>query len=391
MPRLGILMLMLAGSLGLAYGLGMNPAPQFIDMSEPNFNQPLAETKAILEKQAPDLNPAVMNTVLTALECAKEAGVTHTSILAVIDYSLPSSQKRLWIFDLAQKKLVFYTYITHGFNSGVLNSPFFSNTMNSKSSSLGVFETQQAYKGRYGTALKLYGFEENFNDNAYKRFVVMHGAWYVSEWFVEKYGRAGRSWGCPAVSLDLVQPIIEILQDGAFMVAYYPEKKWLAESKFLNCASATAQNLLKPKPIEENIAVITRPRNAIVFVDLSNNGKLEENEAILTVRADDYQRIFNVKPPLEQMLRRQINNVEYIGLSDQDIKKMMEDKINATVYFIVPLVEKVNGYYATEMKIIDTEKIKDIEFVSGNYRVHFDKKPSLILKSTEQFIRWLGL
>lgn len=389
MRKSAFLSLLMAASLGVAYSLDWNPAPQFID-SAPSFSQPLAETKALLEKQAPDLRSQVVNTVLLSLECAKENANEHNSILAVIDYSLPSSEKRLWIFDLAKQKLLFHTYVSHGFNSGTASPTFFSNTVNGKTSSVGVFNTQQTYKGRYGESLKLCGVDENFNDNAFKRFIVVHGTWYVSEDFIKKYGRAGRSWGCPTVSLDLVNQITEVLKDNAFMVVYYPDKKWLAESKFLNCAAAKNSNISKPDPAENTISA-DKPRDAIMFVDLNKSTKLDENETILVVKADDYKQMFNINPPLEQMLRRQINGAEYIALSDKDIQKMMQDKLQAMIYFVVPRVEKVNGYYATEMKIIDAEKISNIELNSGDYIIYFDKKPSVILKATQQFIRWLGL
>ncbi len=100
----------------------------------------LPEIKEMLHQQAPELNPAVINKVLTTLKCANEHNVAHNDILTVIDYSLPSSDKRLWVFDLNQKKLRFYTYVSHGITSGALSSKYFSNKNNSKASSIGVFK-----------------------------------------------------------------------------------------------------------------------------------------------------------------------------------------------------------------------------------------------------------
>lgn len=376
--------------LGCAYGMGSKIEPPVAPAAFVSFSQPISETKEILEKEAPDLKPELLNTVLAALECANEANLAHNSVLAIIDYSLPSNEKRLWIFDLAKQKLLFHTYVSHGFNSGLAAPQFFSNAMNSKSSSLGLIQTQQTYQGRYGDSLKLAGLDGEFNNDLFQRFVVMHGTWYVSEDFIKKYGRAGRSWGCPTVSLDLVKPITEALKDNALVLVYYPEKKWINESKFLNCTSAQNQHFAKPTTLSENL-VFNNPREKIMFVDLNNDGKLDEKETILAIKADDYRKIFNTNPPLEQMLRRQINNEEYIALSDIDLKKMSENKLSSVVYFIIPVVKMEHGYYATEMQVLDSQKIDHVESNADHFIMHFEKKLSVILKSTEQFIRWLGL
>lgn len=384
---------LLAAAFSFSYAddLALNPFPQFVEIPDTNFIQSAAETKSILEKQAPGLKSEVINTVLIAMECAKENSVVHNSILAIIDYSLPANEKRLWVFDLSTGKLLYHSFVSHGFNSGTLNTTAFSNVMNSKSSSLGVFGTQQTYTGRYGEALKLCGIDGNFNSNAYNRAVVMHGAWYVSDDFVKKYGRVGRSWGCPAVPLSLVSQITQALKNNAFMVVYYPDKKWLAESKFLNCAAANNTNFIKPNPISENTLLVESKREAIVFTDLNNTKKLEDKEAIIAVKANDYQRIFNTQAPLDRMLRRQINNEEYIALSDKDLKYMSENKTSEIVYFIIPSVQLIHGYYGTEMKITATEKIKNIQPTTDGFIIYFDKKAATAFKSTEQFIRWLGL
>lgn len=387
---LSLLGLLACLGLGCAYGMGSKIDPLAAPAPIISFSQPISQTKKILEAQAPDLKPEVLNTVLAALECANEAKLAHNSVLAVIDYSLPSSEKRLWIFDLAKEKLLFHTYVSHGFNSGLASPQFFSNAMNSKSSSLGVIQTQQTYKGRYGDSLKLVGADGEFNNNLYQRFVVMHGTWYVSEDFIKKYGRAGRSWGCPTVSLDLVSQITQALKDNAFIVVYYPEKKWLAESKLLNCESAKSQDFEKPKLVAESLA-FENSRARIMFVDQNNDGKLDEKETILAIKADDYKKIFNARPPLEQMLRRQINDEEYIALSDRDLKKMSDNKLNSMVYFIIPVVKMEHGYYATEMQVLDSQKIDRVESKEDHFIVYFEKKLAVILKSTEQFIRWLGL
>ena len=141
----------------------------------------LNELRAMLHAQAPNLSDAVINKVATALKCTTAYNVEGSNVLTVIDYSLPSNQKRLWVFDIVQKKLLFKTYESHGIKSGTLLTNNFSNKYNSKASSIGVYKTDQAYYGREGLSLRLEGLERNFNDNAMNRSIVMHGGWYLDE------------------------------------------------------------------------------------------------------------------------------------------------------------------------------------------------------------------
>lgn len=370
--------------------------------------KPLHEIKEMLLKEATTLNLAVINKVLTTLKCASEYNIEHNNILTIIDYSLPSNEKRLWIFDLKEKKLLFHTYVSHGIKSGVLLSNNFSNKYNSKASSIGVYKTEKAYQGRHGLSLQLDGLEAGFNDNAANRAVVMHGGWYVDENFIKKYGRTGRSWGCPAVPENLTKPIINTIKDKSLFVIYYPSDNWFLKSKFLNCdILSSTQNtddlrIAVPLPVEEN-----EQREGILFADINQNNQREENEPIVVISADSYERIFHTKVPLERMLRRQINNTEYIALSHIEFENLItyndkifnnNDGLNA-VYFVIPVVKMERGYYATEMKIVTPGKIKGvrpnidsskIESIKS-YTVHFEANSFFNLRSTNQFIRWLGL
>src|SRR3990167_3161690 len=157
-----------------------------VSINQEPFNaQSLVEIVLMLKEQK-SLNSALVDKVLTTLVCSKMHHVDHNNILTIIDYSLPSSEKRLWIFDLKAKKLLFYTYVSHGITSGSLRSEYFSNKYNSRASSIGVFKTEQAYYGREGLSLKLEGLDRGFNDNAFNRYIVMHGGWYVNEPFIKK-------------------------------------------------------------------------------------------------------------------------------------------------------------------------------------------------------------
>ncbi|STX50379.1 Uncharacterised protein [Legionella busanensis] len=372
-------------------------------------NDPFNDIKAMLENKDYLLSDAVINKVLTTLKCATTYNVEHNNVLAIIDYSLPSSEKRLWVFDLNQKKLLFHTYVSHGINSGTLLSNYFSNKYNSKASSIGVYETDKAYRGREGLSLQLTGLDQSFNDNAAGRAIVIHPGWYVEEDFIKKYGRAGRSWGCPALPEHLSEAIINTIKDKALLVIYYPNDKWFAKSKFLNCdnhstIAADAQLFPELKPDEDSI-----PKEEILFADLNKNNKREENEPILAITADNYERLFQIKVPLSRMLRRQINNTEYVALNGSEFKTLIatnnillntnKDDLNA-VYFVIPEVKMNRGYYQTQMKIILLGKAKDVRLNSTSliengdtkvYNIYFDTQSFISLKSTKQFIRWLGL
>jgi len=345
----------------------------------------LKKIEVMLNKKNTKLNKEVINKVLATLQCANKQNFYHNNILTIMDFSLPSNEKRLWIFDMEKKKLLYNTYVSHGIKSGTLLSRNFSNIINSKATSIGVYNTENEYNGRHGKSLKLAGLDKNFNDNVYKRFIVMHGSWYVNDEFVKKYGRIGRSWGCPTVPLTLVKPIIDTIKENSVMVAYYPGDAWLLKSKFLNCNTLGEQNVETVKTVL-NTPKEKENRGTILFADVNKNNKREEHEPILAVSAENYQRIFKSKAPLKRMLRRQIENTEYIALNNSELKNINK-KEQKNVHFVIPDVKKVKGHWATEMKIISLGQVKTMNIDT----VHFEKKRSVKLKSTKRFIRWLGL
>jgi hypothetical protein len=186
-----------------------------------------------IENQASDLNVKVLETGLKAFYHAKEQGLVHKDVLTLVDYSKPSSEKRLWVIDLAKKVVLFDTYVAHGKDSGENYADHFSNKPNSYSSSVGVYVTGSTYQGKNGYSLHLHGLEKGFNDNAYGRAIVMHAANYVSQSFLRTHGRLGRSWGCPAVSPQDAPGIIGEIKEGSVMVAYYPDQNWLSHSQYV--------------------------------------------------------------------------------------------------------------------------------------------------------------
>ncbi|MDG2403109.1 MAG: murein L,D-transpeptidase catalytic domain family protein, partial [Amylibacter sp.] len=129
-------------------------------------------------------------------------------------------------------QVLYNTYVAHGKNSGDLYATHFSNTPESRESSLGAYVTQNSYIGGKGLALNLKGLESGYNNNAFSRRVVIHGAWYVQPEFIQSHGRAGRSWGCPAVSTTIAKPIINTIKDGSMVFAYYPDKNYINHSHY---------------------------------------------------------------------------------------------------------------------------------------------------------------
>ena len=153
-------------------------------------------------------------------------------LLTVIDYSLPSTQKRLWIIDLAQQKILLHTVVAHGRNSGALLAEKFSNRPESYQSSLGFFQTGEAYQGKHGYSLRLDGLEVGINDQARARAIVIHGADYAKETVAATAGRLGRSLGCPAVPPDLSTPLIKLIKEGSLLFIYGKDPNYLRMSKF---------------------------------------------------------------------------------------------------------------------------------------------------------------
>lgn len=185
-----------------------------------------------LSRKAPRLNKKVLKLALIAYKKAADKGAVKKQVLTVIDYSLPSNKQRMWIFDLGKEQLLYNTYVAHGRNSGADVPHHFSNRFSSKATSLGTFVTKDTYIGSKGYSLNLQGLERGFNDNAYNRRVVIHGAWYVEPDFIKKAGRAGRSWGCPSIAKTLAKPVINTIKGGSVVFAYYPDNYYLSHSGY---------------------------------------------------------------------------------------------------------------------------------------------------------------
>ena len=176
----------------------------------------------------------VLDLALSAASCATQSmEVKRPSLLTVIDYSLPSTQARLWVVDLASRRPIFRELVAHGRGSGEDRADRFSNDPGSHQSSLGLFLTGEVYNGSNGYSLRLDGLEPGVNDRARERAIVMHGAPYVSTTVVRAMGRLGRSWGCPALRSGVARQVIDAIKGGSLVFVYYPDDRWQQGSRFL--------------------------------------------------------------------------------------------------------------------------------------------------------------
>ena len=164
----------------------------------------------------------------------KNGKINNLKVLSIIDFTKPSSQKRLFILDVQNFRILFNTYVAHGQNTGKEFATKFSNKPDSYQSSLGFYLTEGTYNGKNGFSMQLEGVENGINDKAGERAIVVHGAPYVSEGFIRSRGYIGRSHGCPALPEKLNKPIIEKIKNGSCLFIYSNDKNYLQKSRIIN-------------------------------------------------------------------------------------------------------------------------------------------------------------
>ena len=170
-----------------------------------------------------DLNFEAFYNAYRGMKILNDAQVSNNdSILTIVDFTKPSSEERLYVIDILNKKLLFHTLVAHGKNSGDVYAESFSNVINSHQSSLGLYLTGDVYYGKHGYSLILNGMEQGTNDNAKDRAIVIHGANYVSKKYIEQYGRLGRSFGCPAIPNNITRKLIDLIKNGSCLYLYHP-------------------------------------------------------------------------------------------------------------------------------------------------------------------------
>lgn len=200
---------------------------------------------ARLQQLAPTADPGVLALAVEARACAVASGeASPETRLAVIDYSRPSTDKRLWVFDLATERLLFNEHVSHGLGSGDNYATRFSNVEGSFATSLGLYRTAETYQGSNGYSLRMDGLDAGFNDNARMRAIVMHGAWYANPDLIQRQGRLGRSQGCPALREGVARQVIDAIKGEQLVFSYADDASWLQQSRQLACRGKTARQVL---------------------------------------------------------------------------------------------------------------------------------------------------
>jgi hypothetical protein len=197
----------------------------------------------LVSAKADGVSQDALSLALGAVRCAVTSGdIEPPKTLTLIDYSRPSTEPRLWVYEMATGKLLFKELVAHGKNTGDNLATHFSDAMNSRQSSIGLFVAADTYIGSNGYSLRLDGLEPGFNAHARERAIVMHGAPYVNTQIASSLGRIGRSWGCPALREAVAHQIIDTIRGGGVIFSYYPDQTWLKASRFLNCGSTTSSS-----------------------------------------------------------------------------------------------------------------------------------------------------
>jgi len=202
--------------------------------------RPLPPPALAATADSPWPRPEVLELAMQAYRCGEREGRFERPVLTVIDYSLPSSQPRLWVIDVQHMQVLHHDMVAHGEGSGDTMAVAFSNEIGSHQSSLGLFRTEGVYRGYFGYSLRLSGLEPGINDKARERAIVVHGFADVSRSFAAKWGTIATTWGCPAVPEDVAPQIIDSIAGGSAIFAYYPDTGWLQESHYLHCGVQVA-------------------------------------------------------------------------------------------------------------------------------------------------------
>lgn len=206
-----------------------------VALNSPDFGTYCARVYDAFGLQEHELDREVFEKAMQGYFYLKFHGeLERDRFLTIIDYSKSCRERRLWVIDLTGKRVLFHDLVAHGKYSGDEYANRFSNRIESRQSSLGFYVTGSRYHGKHRLSLKLKGMENGFNSNAFARGIVFHGAYYVHENFVARGEKIGRSFGCPAVSQEVIGSLIEVIDQGSCVFTYYPDANYLQNSPILN-------------------------------------------------------------------------------------------------------------------------------------------------------------
>jgi hypothetical protein len=256
---------------------------------EPNTNLSIASTSADIENYIRSIYNQInfqgkkkisfdaFSTAYKGYLNLKNAGKLNNNkqLLTIADFTLSSCDQRLWIIDLKNKTVLLNDYVAHGQGSGDEFARAFSNTENSHQSSIGFYVTGDTYVGQHGTSMRLHGMDNGFNSAAYDRAVVVHAADYVSKDAIAGMKRLGRSWGCPAVSPNVINKLINYTQGGTCMFIYYPQKNYLASSTWLNKKIDRLPEEFMTQDMKELSAALASANKKVVYEYAGNAQDLD--------------------------------------------------------------------------------------------------------------------
>lgn len=186
-----------------------------------------------LDLEGLGLSEEVFKYALKGMNNLEQTGKLKQRIISIVDFSQSSDKKRLYVIDLVEERLLYNTYVSHGKNTGTKYAESFSNKLGTHKSSLGFYITANTYQGANGYSLRLHGMDKGFNDQALRRAIVVHGAEYASEKYIEKQGFLGRSQGCPAVPREIARELIDYIKDGSCLFVYHNAQQYPHRSTLL--------------------------------------------------------------------------------------------------------------------------------------------------------------
>lgn len=261
------------------------------------------------------------------LNLIEEGKLRPGALLTVCDFNLSSNQKRMWVIDLKNKKILFNTLVAHGQGTGEEYAEAFSNTPDSHQSSLGFYLTGETYEGNNGNSLKLLGVDGSFNSNAYDRAIVIHGAEYVCNEYARANKRIGRSHGCPALPVEVAPKVIDKIKNGHCLFIYHSSKQYFASSHWINSRLKSlpeeANRMDLKMPVKNNpryVASASEINSSTPMTEVSNQACTKDNnsdECQDMVSGGDKQ---NYKVEVKTILikkadlpKKELNNTEKIS------------------------------------------------------------------------------
>lgn len=203
-------------------------------IKEPTLEEEVFDMYESLQKNQYQAPPSdVFQLAVKGYLNLKKQGVIKNNKLTIVDFSVSSSKQRLWVINMDTMEVLLQSYVAHGKKTGEEFATVFSNRLNSHMSSLGFYKTAEVYQGINGLSMRLDGLEKGINDNARSRAIVIHGAAYASKKLIDSQGRLGRSYGCPAVPVEVNKKLIDLIKQDSCLFIYHTDLNYHNTSKLV--------------------------------------------------------------------------------------------------------------------------------------------------------------